>query len=205
MSFRCHRPIAGIRVATHPCFNTRTNRRWLPCDYYGPRAQKYCLSLFSSLDVSIRQNKILTVGRSLFSSIVLRHPTVSRKHSLIYAVMASPDPSNSLVFCQDLESENGTYVESRRIPRGEAVLLRHGDCVQIRHAAKIYLLQPNTATANIQRAIGSDVDFRPLPKAFHIHSRLVGQGGQAKVSSLASTLTEDLSSSTLPDGNAGCL
>ena len=85
----------------------------------------------------------MTVGRSPFSSIVLRHPTVSSKHVLIYAVMASPDPSNSLVFCQDLDSENGTYIESRRIPRGEAVLLQHGDCVEIRHAAKIYLLQPN--------------------------------------------------------------
>jgi pSer/pThr/pTyr-binding forkhead associated (FHA) protein len=103
--------------------------------------------------------------------------------------MTSPDPSNSLVFCQDLDSENGTYIESRRIPRGEPVLLQHGDCVDIRHAAKIYLLQPNTATANIQRAIGSDVHFKRLQKTFDIHNRLLGQGGHAKVSSLASKLT----------------
>jgi pSer/pThr/pTyr-binding forkhead associated (FHA) protein len=93
------------------------------------------------------------------------------------------------VFCQDLDSENGTYIESRRIPRGEAVLLQHGDCVEIRHAAKIYLIQPDTATANIQRAIGSDVDLKRLQKTFDVHNRLLGQGGHAKVSPLSSKLT----------------
>jgi pSer/pThr/pTyr-binding forkhead associated (FHA) protein len=95
--------------------------------------------------------------------------------------MTAPNPSNSLVFCQDLESENGTFIDSRRIPRGEAVLLQHGDCLEIRHAAKIHLIQDNTTMSSVDKAIGAHVDLHTLLQTFYIHRRLVGQGGHAKV------------------------
>jgi pSer/pThr/pTyr-binding forkhead associated (FHA) protein len=95
--------------------------------------------------------------------------------------MTAPNPSNSLVFCQDLKSENGTFIDSRRIPKGEALLLQHGDCLEIRHAAKIHLIQDNTTLSSVDKAIGVHDDLNALLQTFYIDRRVVGQGGHAKV------------------------
>src|SRR5579859_116521 len=130
----------------------------------------------------MKRNSDITVGRSRCSSIVLTHPTISSNHLLIYSVMAPPNTSNPLIFCRDLGSSNGTYFKSRRLLKDEAVLLNHGDCLDFRHAGRIYLLQFNVCMVNVDKIIGTDVNLSSLEKTFQIQRRLIGEGGQAKVS-----------------------
>jgi FHA domain len=145
----------------------------------------FSLLFFSEMICLVTQimpNSVLTVGRSRLSSkIVFSHPTVSRKHLVIYSVIASPDASNSLIFVEDTNSMNGTYYNSRRIPRLEPILLNHGDYIDIRHAARIYLLQPDILTADINRVMGDEINKERLESCFHLTNRLVGEGGQAKI------------------------
>ena len=124
----------------------------------------------------------MTVGRSKSSSILLPHPTVSNHHLVIYSILASPDASNALVFFEDSNSTNGTYFKSRRIPKNEPILLSHGDYVEIRHAARISLLQPNVIKEDVVDVAGRGVDLKRVEKTFQIHDRLIGEGGYAKVS-----------------------
>lgn len=133
------------------------------------------------LVIPIKSNSMLTIGRSQYSSVVMNHPTVSRHHLLIYSVMAPPGFSNSLVFCQDLSSMNGTFFESRRLRRNEAFLLNSGDCIKLRHAGEISLLQSNVMKEDVENIIGGNIDCRRLDANFQIHDRLIGRGGQAKV------------------------
>jgi len=94
--------------------------------------------------------------------------------------MAPPSASNALIFCRDLGSANGTYLRSHRLRKHESILLSHGDCLDFRHAGKIYVLQFNVFVANIDKIIG-DGNLGSLDRAFQIQRRLIGEGGQAKV------------------------
>ena len=95
--------------------------------------------------------------------------------------MAPPSASNALIFCRDLGSANGTYLRSHRLRKHESILLGHGDCLDFRHAGKIYVLQFNVFVANIDKVIGDGKNLGRLDKAFQIQRRLIGEGGQAKV------------------------
>ena len=95
--------------------------------------------------------------------------------------MAPPSASNALIFCRDLGSANGTYLRSHRLRKHESILLGHGDCLDFRHAGKIYVLQFNVFVANIDKLFG-DGNLGSLDRAFQIQRRLIGEGGQAKVS-----------------------
>ena len=123
----------------------------------------------------------MTIGRSCLCSNIINHPTVSRRHLIIYTVMVPPGSSNFLVFCQDTNSLNGTFLQSRRLPSNEAILLNNGDCIKIRHSASIFFLQAHVPNEDVERIIGQDFARDGLCKGFRIHDRLIGRGGQAKV------------------------
>jgi hypothetical protein len=95
--------------------------------------------------------------------------------------MVPPGSSNSLVFCQDTDSLNGTFHQSCRLRSNEAILLNNGDCIQIRHAASIFFLQAKVTKEDVESIIGDDFNHVQLRKSFRIHNRLIGKGGQAKV------------------------
>jgi pSer/pThr/pTyr-binding forkhead associated (FHA) protein len=126
--------------------------------------------------VMLKSNSTLTVGRAPSSSVPLGHRTVSERHLMIYAIMAPPDP-NPLVFCRDLGSTNGTYVNSRRLSRDEAVLLNDRDIIEIRHSATLTLIQPRIVTADARSFAGGNTYY----ENHIIRNRIVGEGGQAKV------------------------
>jgi hypothetical protein len=90
-----------------------------------------------------------------------------------------------------MNSTNGTFFESHRLPGKTAFLLNDGDCIHLRHAADIQLLQSNVLKQDVQRVIGENIDLNRLEKTFHIHDRLIGYGGQAKVYSFIYILTSD--------------
>ena len=76
---------------------------------------------------------------------------------------------------------NGTFCNNRRLRDNEPVLLNHGDCIQLRHAAKMYLVQTNVGREDVEEALGGGGEIKELEKDFRIYNRLVGQGGMAKV------------------------
>ena len=85
------------------------------------------------------------------------------------------------MFVQDLNSTNGTFCNNRRLPNNEPRLLNHGDCIQVRRAAKMFLVQPDVAREDVEEWIGGGGDSKGLEKDFSFYNRLVGQGGMAKV------------------------
>jgi len=87
---------------------------------------------------------------------------------------------------------NGTFCNNRRLRDNEPVLLNHGDCIQLRHAAKIYLVQPNVEREDVEELLGAGGDVKRIEKNFRISNRLVGQGGMAKVSLSDLVLKEDI-------------
>jgi len=95
--------------------------------------------------------------------------------------MIPPECSDSLVFCQDLNSTNGTFCNNRRLRDNKPVLLNHGDCIQLRHAAKMRLEHPNVRREDVEEVLGGGEDDKGVEKDFRICNRLVGQGGMAKV------------------------
>lgn len=81
------------------------------------------------------------VGRTPDSTVVLDHPSVSRKHALIMLL-----PTGGLRV-RDLGSANGTQVGGRRLGQAE---LRHGDRVEVGDQTLIFLAvaaQPGAAKA----------------------------------------------------------
>ena len=94
-----------------------------------------------------------------------------------------------LIFCQDVDSTNGTFYNNRRLTPNKPRLLNHGDCIGLRHAAEIYLIQQNLRRENVK-----DVEDRETVESnndFQIHNRILGEGGMAKAPTSRSDLTED--------------
>lgn len=98
--------------------------------------------------------------------------------------MIPPDCSHSLIFCQDLDSMNGTFCNNRRLGSNEPLLLNPGDCIRLRHAVKMYLVQPNVRLDDVDAGLRGGTDFERFEMDYQICNRLVGEGGMAKVSLL---------------------
>ena len=113
--------------------------------------------------------------------------------------MVPSDSSDSLVFCQDTNSLNGTFLSSSRLRSNEAILLNNGDCIKIRHAASIFFLQANVTQEDVESIIGEDFNRVEMCKSFRIHDRLIGKGGQAKVVSRLPLLMTDFPRPKLQD------
>ncbi len=64
------------------------------------------------------------IGRSPGNDIILDYPRVSKKHATI-----AKDPSGEFKI-SDAGSTNGTVVNSKRLAKGEAVLLKTGDRIE---------------------------------------------------------------------------
>lgn len=82
----------------------------------------------------------------------LRYPVVSKNHFRIYSVIFDKDDHTlqPLIFCEDLESTNGTYVNNNCIGKiGQervARLLDHGDVITIQPNLRFRLHQPPPAS-----------------------------------------------------------
>jgi pSer/pThr/pTyr-binding forkhead associated (FHA) protein len=79
---------------------------------------KQCILVWNSSLFEITSSKT-KIGRSVECEIRLKDPTVSRVHAELHF-----DPDRQKVVLRDLESQNGTYVDGRRI--GEATI--HSQC-----------------------------------------------------------------------------
>ncbi|KAI5854636.1 kinase-like domain-containing protein, partial [Tricharina praecox] len=123
----------------------------------------------------------LFVGRDPKSDIVIPERTCSYRH--LYFYVSSFDDSREhpgpLVYCEDLNSTNGTYVNGRVIKRGQSVLLFHGDKIEIKEAATFefqnlyYEGNPlDDLTARGQRYFAH---------GFEITTRILGKGAFGRV------------------------
>ncbi|KAL3427092.1 Calcium/calmodulin-dependent protein kinase [Phlyctema vagabunda] len=111
----------------------------------------------------------------------LTHAMVSKQHFRIYTVIYDTDSDDTakppLVFCEDLESTNGTYVNNeligiyRKRTINTGYLLTDGDVIEIKPFWKFTFSQPETRGDQFpRRAATVDDDLEPnvidLKKAF---------------------------------------
>src|SRR5436190_12546605 len=90
----------------------------------------------------------VTIGRESVNDISLRHPSVSRRHSVVRKI-------GDEFKIADLDSYNGTFVNG--IPIKEQTLT-HADQVRVGTIALLFLLEEgeNTTSGNVVRLYDSD-------------------------------------------------
>ena len=119
----------------------------------------------SSLEIPLYPGEEIRIGREshpqpptsrrTFQNYVIKDGRVSKKHFRIYSIVYEQNKSHDtqtpglppLVYCEDLESSNGTYVNGRLIgiigKEKVAHLLCNGDVVEIRPTWKFIFHQSN--------------------------------------------------------------
>ncbi len=101
----------------------------------------------------------ILMGRDPKGKIVIDHPSVSKKHAIIELVEGK-------TLIEDLQSDNGTFVNSLQIDPGKKVPLQPGDRIRIGvRRFTLYLEQPPETEAT--KALSSDAGH-PIgpPKSF---------------------------------------
>jgi pSer/pThr/pTyr-binding forkhead associated (FHA) protein len=81
------------------------------------------------------REKLIYIGRSLDNDIVLEDPTVSRKHAVLKVF------DNNSIFLNDLDSSNGTFINSERITELTEVV-KHDEILLGKLLLDWNLLQP---------------------------------------------------------------
>jgi len=97
-----------------------------PPEKDGAAARTYSLQIVSASGlrtIPITSGRVIRIGRSPDSDVVIDHPAASRQHAAIYG----GDPPE----IEDLQSEAGTRVQSSRIAPGRRILLSAGNMIQI--------------------------------------------------------------------------
>jgi len=83
----------------------------------------------------LMREKLIYIGRSLDNDIVLEDPTVSRKHAVLKVF------DNNSIFLNDLDSSNGTFINSERITELTEVV-KHDEILLGKLLLDWNLLQP---------------------------------------------------------------
>ena len=99
----------------------------------------------------------------LFSQYFLSDERVSKQHLRIYSVIFDPDKTSeipAMVYCEDLESTNGTYVNDRLIGifgrERFPYLLSDGDVIEIRPKWKFHFSQKRQPKEERETEISRD-------------------------------------------------
>ncbi len=84
----------------------------------------------------LSQTKVITIGRQVGTTLLIDHPSISRRHAdIVYA--------NGQYLLRDLSSSNGTFVNDRSLQRGEVYTLKAND--RIRFGKVSYVFQVRQA------------------------------------------------------------
>jgi len=78
-----------------------------------------------------KNSKCLVLGRQVSScDIQLRHSSISRKHALLYYDKVNPESSSEYyLYLVDLGKKGRVFLNQERIPGGEPVRVKDGDCL----------------------------------------------------------------------------
>ncbi|PBP17589.1 serine/threonine protein kinase [Diplocarpon rosae] len=148
-------------------------------------------------EVSIYAGNTITFGRDddrpetdtdgkRFIPLEDEHPVyISKEHFRIYSVVFDPKDRRvqPLIYCEDLESTNGTYVGGDCIGmigrERVARLLHHGDLIELRPSWYFRLYQPpHVLTTEIK---GKPEDLEFFQGQYSISTRMLGSGQYGKV------------------------
>lgn len=119
----------------------------------------------------------ITMGRSNFCEVRVPHLTCSSRHFRIYSTVFD-EHSDPLVFCEDLNSTNGTFVNGKMVEPGGSVLLCNGDKIEIMQAAE-FEFEGTETLSNLDEL--SKKDHRLFGGTYTLTSRFLGAGGFASV------------------------
>ncbi|KAI5791383.1 kinase-like domain-containing protein [Pyronema domesticum] len=123
----------------------------------------------------------ITVGRYPHSTVVIHGPSCSKHHLCFYVtIFDEKNESEPLVFCEDKNSTNGTWVNGKCIGKGQSVLLSDGDTIEIVDQAKFVF----HASASKEPEPLDDTalgDQETLAWPYKVTERVLGSGSYGKV------------------------
>ncbi|KAH7393443.1 kinase-like protein [Cadophora sp. MPI-SDFR-AT-0126] len=108
------------------------------------------------------------------------HPFVSKRHFRIYSIIFDKNERSiqPLIYCEDLESTNGTYVNDLCIGMiGQeriAHLLCHGDVIEVRPHWQFQLYQPSQYPTSDPQGQPEDLEY--FSDRYIVSSRMLGSG-----------------------------
>jgi hypothetical protein len=135
------------------------------------------ISSYGSAGIHIGREDIV-VGRSESCGVRISHPTCSNRHFRIYVTVFEEGKSEPLIFCEDLNSTNGTYVNGRNIGPGRSVLLFDGDVIEILRLAKFTFYAAKEMEVLDELSEKEQQFFSP---SYQLTGRELGSGGFGKV------------------------
>ena len=97
------------------------------------------------VETLLSQTKVLTIGRQVGTTLLIDHPSISRRHAdIVYA--------NGQYLLRDLSSSNGTFVNDRGLQRGEVYTLKANDRIRFGKVSYVFQVrqadkQPGSSTS----------------------------------------------------------
>ena len=79
-----------------------------------------------------------TIGRDTESTIVLNHPSISKKHAKI-----DYDAQTNTAFLFDLNSTHGTFINDMKLSPNQSIKLKSGDIISFGQSETKYIFLPN--------------------------------------------------------------
>ncbi|KAI5790216.1 kinase-like domain-containing protein, partial [Geopyxis carbonaria] len=118
----------------------------------------------------------LTVGRRPDCNYVLDCPTCSNLHFRIYSTVFEEGRTKPLIYCEDLQSTNGTYVNNRRLEDGASVLLLPGDIIEIKDAVCFEFRIDDPQSSTVLDEV-SEREKYVYEDFYTLTNQLLGEGG----------------------------
>ncbi|SCU91093.1 LADA_0F08064g1_1 [Lachancea dasiensis] len=139
--------------------------------------------------VPITKNKVIKLGRNdRECDILLRHPSVSSVHCMVWAIRFDDD-SVPMCYVKDC-SLNGIVVNDRALSRGQTYLLEDSDIITIPNAGSYrFVTKIKLLASHLVEQLG----FQSNVDNWHITSKVVGSGtfGHVLVANQKGSLVED--------------
>ncbi|KAA8910900.1 kinase-like domain-containing protein [Sphaerosporella brunnea] len=122
--------------------------------------------------------KDLLVGRANYCDIIIPHRSCSHRQFRLYATFFDEGTTEPLIYCEDQNSSNGTWINSHSIPPDTSVLLSHGDRIDVNMAASFVFLSSMVPEALDEQSLSDGALFED---AYQLTNRLLGSGTFGRV------------------------
>ena len=113
------------------------------------------------VETPLSQTKVITIGRQIGTTLLIDHPSISRRHAdIVYA--------NGQYLLRDLSSSNGTFVNGQQLAAMTPHVLQDGDRVGIGaheflFRASALMMSPETKTGMRCAFITLEARLLPAP------------------------------------------
>ncbi|TVY62725.1 Meiosis-specific serine/threonine-protein kinase mek1 [Lachnellula suecica] len=160
------------------------------------RGETYEISIYPGREIRVGRDDSKCAHLQRNSNYTLSDIRISKQHFRIYSIIYEEGQTEfpPLVYCEDLESSNGTYVNDALIgiicQEKRGFLLNDGDIIEIRPSWKFTFHQNVHETVYRDAAELSDLQF--FQDKFSVSDRILGKGtyGAVYLATEAATLNQ---------------